>query len=136
MNEAASEARSLSHAEVMPEHLLSAVLSQPEGIAVPLLARAGVDTREVSTRISNRLANVPKAYGTSEPTLSRESRDLFEAADALRSDMSDEYLSIEHVLLAMSDLIGVSRDKLLASLREVRGSHRVTSQSPEEQYLA
>jgi len=136
VNAAASEARALNNAEVVPEHLLAAILSQPEGIAVPLIARTGVDTNALAKQINEKLTSLPKAYGTNEPTLSRASRDLFESADALRSDMSDEYLSIEHLLLAMSDLIGVSRDKLLTSLREVRGSHRVTSQSPEDQYLA
>jgi ATP-dependent Clp protease ATP-binding subunit ClpB len=136
INTAASEARSLSHAEVTPDHILAAIISQPEGIAIPLLTRAGVDTRSLVEKIDGRLASLPKAYGTGDPTLSRESRDLIEAADALRSDMGDEYLSIEHLLLSMSDRLGVDRDKLLAAMREVRGSHRVTSQSPEEQYLA
>ena len=50
--------------------------------------------------------------------------------------MGDEYLSVEHLLLALADRLGVDRDKLLEALREVRGSHRVTSQNPEEQYQA
>ncbi len=136
INTAASEARSLSQAEVSPDHILAAILAQPEGIAIPLLARAGVDTRSLVESVNTKLASLPKAYGTNDPTLSHESRDLFEAADALRSDMGDEYLSIEHLLLSMSDRLGVGRDKLLAAMREVRGSHRVTSQSPEDQYLA
>jgi ATP-dependent Clp protease ATP-binding subunit ClpB len=136
INAAGAQARSASQAEVTPEHLLAAILAQPEGVAVPLLARAGVDTRALLTRIEGSIAAQPKAYGTNEPTLSRQSRDILEAADALRSDMGDEYLSVEHLLLSMSDLIGASRDKLLTAMREVRGSHRVTSQTPEEQYLA
>jgi ATP-dependent Clp protease ATP-binding subunit ClpB len=136
VNTAVGEARSMSHAEVTPDHILAAILAQPEGIAVPLLARAGVDTRALTTQVEGRLGSLPKAYGTNEPTLSRDGRDLFERADALRSDMGDEYLSIEHLLLSLSDLLGADRDKMLAAMREVRGSHRVTSQSPEEQYLA
>jgi ATP-dependent Clp protease ATP-binding subunit ClpB len=136
VNTAGAEARSMSHAEVTPDHLLAAILAQPEGIAVPLLTRAGVDPRALATATEARLASLPKAYGTGDPTLSRESRDLLETADALRVDMGDEYLSVEHLLLSMADLIGTGRDKLLAAMREVRGSHRVTSQSPEEQYLA
>ena len=136
INDAGQQARSASQAEVTPEHLLAAILAQPEGVAVPLLARAGVDPRALLTRVEGAIAAQPKAYGTNEPTLSRQSRDILEAADALRSDMGDEYLSVEHLLLSMSDLIGASRDKLLAAMREVRGSHRVTSQTPEEQYLA
>jgi len=136
VNEAGSLARSLSHAEVTPNHLLAAILAQPEGIAVPLLTRAGVDPRALLTRTESSLAALPKAYGSSDPTLSRESRDLLESADALRSDMADEYLSVEHLLLSMSDLLGTGRDKLLTAMREVRGSHKVTSKTPEEQYLA
>jgi ATP-dependent Clp protease ATP-binding subunit ClpB len=136
VNEAGSLARSLSHAEVTPNHLLAAILAQPEGIAVPLLTRAGVDPRALLTRTESSLAALPKAYGSSDPTLSRESRDLLESADALRSDMGDEYLSVEHLLLSMSDLLGTGRDKLLTAMREVRGSHKVTSKTPEEQYLA
>ncbi len=126
----------MSHAEVTPNHLLAAILAQPEGIAVPLLTRAGADPRALAARTESALASLPKAYGSSDPTLSRESRDLLESADALRSDMGDEYLSVEHLLLSMSDLLGTGRDKLLAAMREVRGSHKVTSQTPEEQYLA
>jgi len=136
VNTAGTQARSANHAEVTPEQLLAAIIAQPEGVAIPLLSRAGVDTRALLTRIEAKLDSLAKAYGTSEPTLSRASRDLLESADALRSDMSDEYLSIEHLLLAMSDLIGTSRDKLLTAMREVRGSHRITSQTPEDQYLA
>ncbi len=136
VNEAGALARSMSHAEVTPNHLLASILAQPEGIAVPLLTRAGVDTRALVVRTESNLASLPKAYGTGEPTLSRDSRDLLESADALRSDMGDEYLSVEHLLLSMSDLLGTGRDKLLSAMREVRGSHKVTSQTPEDQYLA
>src|SRR5207302_8235908 len=59
-----------------------------------------------------------------------------ERADQERSDFGDEYLSVEHLLLALADRVGVAKDDLLTALREVRGSHRVTSQNPEEQYQA
>jgi ATP-dependent Clp protease ATP-binding subunit ClpB len=133
---AVENARAENHPEVTPDHLLAALIGQPKGLALPLLARAGVEPGPFSNRLRERIASLPKAYGATEPQLSRETRDALEAADALRSDMGDEYLSVEHILLALADRIGVSRDQLLGALRQVRGSHRVTSQTPEEQYQA
>jgi len=129
-------ARSQSHPEVTPEHLLMALLGQPEGLALPLVARAGVEPAALTNRLREQIAALPNAYGSAEPQLSRETRDAIEAADGLRKDMGDEYLSVEHLLLAMADRIGAPRDRLLDALRQVRGSHRVTSQTPEEQYQA
>jgi ATP-dependent Clp protease ATP-binding subunit ClpB len=133
---AVEAARVENHPEVTPDHLLAALLGQPEGLALPLLARAGVEPGSFSSKLRERIASLPKAYGSAEPQISRETRDAFEAADALRGDMGDEYLSVEHVLLALADRIGVPRDRLLDALRHVRGSHRVTSQTPEDQYRA
>ncbi|MDE3086936.1 MAG: type VI secretion system ATPase TssH, partial [Acidobacteriota bacterium] len=124
------------HAEVTPDHLLAALLGQPEGLAMPLLARAGVDVTHLRNTVADRLAALPKAYGGAGVSLSRAGRDVLDAADGLRRDMGDEYLSVEHLLLAMADSLGVGRDQLLEALRQVRGSHRVTSQNPEEQYQA
>jgi ATP-dependent Clp protease ATP-binding subunit ClpB len=133
---AVENARAENHPEVTPDHLLAALVGQPEGLALPLLARAGVEPGSFANRLREHIASLPKAYGSAEPQLSRETRDAIDAADALRREMGDEYLSVEHLLLAMAERIGVSRDRLLAALREVRGSHRVTSQTPEEQYRA
>jgi ATP-dependent Clp protease ATP-binding subunit ClpB len=133
---AVESARAQNHAEVTPDHLLAALVGQPEGLTLPLLTRAGVDPTSFSNRLADKLSALPKAYGTAEPQLSRDTRDVLDAADSLRSDMGDEYLSVEHLLLAMADRVGVSRDQLLDALRQVRGSHRVTSQSPEDQYRA
>jgi ATP-dependent Clp protease ATP-binding subunit ClpB len=135
-SDAAQRARDLSNPEVTPDHLLLAVLGQADGVALPLLNRAGVDLAALRNRIAERVAALPKAYGGAEPTLSAEARQALESADAMRGDMQDEYLSVEHVLLALADRVDVPRDQLLAALRQVRGSHRVTSQSPEEQYQA
>src|SRR3546814_8839276 len=67
---------------------------------------------------------------------SRERNTVIEGADAARADLHDEYLSTEHLLLALADRVGVEKEALLAAMAEVRGSHRVTSQDPEEQYQA
>jgi ATP-dependent Clp protease ATP-binding subunit ClpB len=133
---ATQQAATEHHAEITPDHILAAVLADPEGIARPILARLEVDPGEAARKIAERLARLPRAVGGSEPTLSRTGREGLEQADALRRDMGDDYVSVEHLLLAWADGLGVTRDQLLAALREVRGSHRVTSQNPEETFQA
>jgi len=133
---AVERARESSNAEVTPDHLLAAVLDQSDGIAGPILARVGVEAAVVRARIGDQLARLPQAFGGAEPTIDRALREALEAADRQRTDMGDEYLSVEHLLLALADRLGVERDALLQALRDVRGSHRVTSQNPEETFQA
>ena len=131
--------RSASHPEIVPEHLLLALLGQEEGIVLPLLHRVEVDIVAARNEAELVLEKLPNAYG-SEPQLSRALRNVFDRADQVREDLTDEYLSTEHLLLALhgqcKGLGGVDHGTLLTALREVRGSHRVTSQSPENQYQA
>jgi ATP-dependent Clp protease ATP-binding subunit ClpB len=131
---AVEQARSSHHAEVTPDHVLAAVLEQPDGIAGPVLTRVGVEPAVVDSRVRGDLDRLPQAFGGQEPGSSRALRDMLAEADKLRTDMGDEYLSVEHLVLAMADRIGVDRDQLLTALRDVRGSHRVTSQNPEETF--
>ena len=133
---AVERARGAHNAEVTPEHVLAAVLDQPDGIAVPILTRVGVEPAVVSERINGELGRLPQAFGGQEPGINRALRDVLTAADSQRTDMGDEYLSVEHLVLAMADRLGVDRDQLLSALRDVRGSHRVTSQNPEETFQA
>jgi ATP-dependent Clp protease ATP-binding subunit ClpB len=133
---ASAQAAAANHAEITPAHLLTAVLAQPDNIAPPLLARLGVEPTDVQRRFGEQLSRLARSVGGSEPTLSRAARDGLETADGLRRDMGDEYLSVEHLLLAWADGLGVPRDDLLAALREVRGSHRVTSADPESTFQA
>ncbi|HET7721386.1 MAG TPA: Clp protease N-terminal domain-containing protein, partial [Acidimicrobiales bacterium] len=129
-------ARQRSHAEVTPEHLLAVLLAQEDGVVLPTLARAGVAAPALRQKVETALAKLAQAYGGGEPRLSRETRDVMDAADNERTQFGDEYLSTEHILLALPHLVGVSREELLAVLRDIRGSHRVTSQNPEESYQA
>ena len=133
---ALDSARSRNNPEVTPEHLLVALLAQEDGVVLPTLAKAGVQAAGLRERTEAALAKLPQAYGGAEPRLSRETRDTLEAADGERVRFGDEYLSTEHILLALTSLVGVSREELLAVLADVRGSHRVTSQRPEETYQA
>ncbi|TML56947.1 MAG: AAA family ATPase, partial [Actinobacteria bacterium] len=133
---AVDAARARSHPEVTPDHLLAALLGQDSGVVLPVLERLGIAPLTLRNRADEALAKLPKAYGGAEPQLARATRDLLEQADHERTGLNDEYLSTEHLLLAMADIVGASREQLLGVLREVRGSHRVTSQSPEDQYQA
>jgi ATP-dependent Clp protease ATP-binding subunit ClpB len=129
-------ARARSHAEASPDHLLAALLGQSDGLVLPVLEKLGVAPLSVRNRVEQALEKVPRAYGGTEATVSRALREVLEAGDRERTGLGDEYLSSEHLLLAMADRIGVEREHLLGALREVRGSHRVTSQNPEESYQA
>ncbi|GIU84695.1 MAG: chaperone protein ClpB [Acidimicrobiales bacterium] len=128
-------ARSKSNPEVTPDHLLVAMLGQQDSVVFPILQRLGKTPLELRNRAEDAVARLPRAYGT-EPTMSRAFREVLEGADRERATLGDEYISTEHLLLAMADRIGTERENLLAALQQVRGSHRVTSQTPETQYQA
>jgi ATP-dependent Clp protease ATP-binding subunit ClpB len=132
---AVESAKEASNPEVTPDHVLAALLRQGEGIVLPMLQRLGKQPLALRNQTDEALARLPKAYG-SEARLSRETHELFTRADEARSELRDEYLSTEHLLLAMAERVGVSRDDLLSAMQEVRGSHRVTSQNPEDTFQA
>jgi ATP-dependent Clp protease ATP-binding subunit ClpB len=131
-----SQAKESSNPEVTVDHLLSHVLRQEGSIAIPMLQQAGVDDLALRTSVDDAVAKLPNAYGGSEPRLARDLSKAFDEADKVRKELKDEYLSIEHLLLALHQRIGVAKEQLLVAMREVRGSHRVTSQNPEESYRA
>jgi len=135
-NAAVERAKADHHSEITPEHVLVAVLGQADGIAGPVLTRIGVEPAVVRDRLEAELGKLPQAFGGEDPGINRALRDVLVDADGLRTTMGDEYLSVEHLLLAMADRVGVDRDALLDALRDVRGSHRVTSQNPEEAFQA
>jgi ATP-dependent Clp protease ATP-binding subunit ClpB len=134
-NAGVETAKSRSNPEVTPDHLLTAMLGQEDTVVLPILGKVGLAPLAVRNRLEEALAKLPHSYG-SEAQMSRELRETLERADAERTSLGDEYLSIEHVLLAMADRLHVSREDLLEALKDVRGSHRVTSQNPEERYQA
>jgi ATP-dependent Clp protease ATP-binding subunit ClpB len=134
--------------QTTPEHLLAAVLDQPEGVATPILQKAGLDPTTIGNKVDAAIAALPRHSGanadqgqvTVSPALTR----LLAAADAEAKALNDDFVSVEHLLLAMAaDTGGVgrlfrdaglTREKLLSALREVRGNQRVTSQNPEGTY--
>ena len=141
-------ARERNQSQVTPEHLLAALVSQPESVVLPVLERLGVAPKTLLDRVDEAIERLPKVYGPTTQTaqLSQDAYRALEAADGQRSDLGDDYLSTEHVLLAMSGIaggvgdilrgLGVTHEALLGALQQVRGSHRVTSENPEDQYQA
>jgi ATP-dependent Clp protease ATP-binding subunit ClpB len=134
-NAAVEAARGASNPEVTPDHLLLALLGQEEGVVLPILQKVGVAAPALRNKTEETIAKLPKAYG-GESRMSKALTSLLDAGDAARIELHDEYLSTEHLLLALADKVGVTKEDLLLALQSVRGSHRVTSQNPEEQYQA
>jgi ATP-dependent Clp protease ATP-binding subunit ClpB len=146
VNAAMTSARERSNPEVTPDHLLAALLRQDDGVVLPVVRKLGLTPLALRNLADDAVADLPTAYGT-ETRLGRELSSLLERGDAVRTELSDDYLSTEHLLLALVDadaerpagnrrLEGIDREAVLAALAEVRGSQRVTSQNPEETYQA
>ena len=135
-------ARAASHPEVTPDHLLVALLGQQEGIVLPLVTSLGVAPLTLRNQAVAALDRLPHSYGGSEPRLGREMTTLIESADEIRVVLGDEYLSTEHLIAAMAKgaaagvtpRLEVDRADVVAALRRLRGSHRVTSPDPESTF--
>ena len=136
LNAAMQDALSRGNPEVTVDHVLVALMSQTETIVAPLLAKVGVASTMIRDRSVESLGRQPVAQGGSEPRMSRELTNKLTNADKYRAELKDDFLSVEHLLLAMNDKIGVGSDELLIALKEVRGSHRVSSADPESQFQA
>ncbi|MBO0693257.1 MAG: AAA family ATPase [Acidimicrobiaceae bacterium] len=133
---AIQNAKNNNNPETTPDHLLGAMLGQEGTATLPILQKLGLAPLTLRNRVADAVARLPKAFGGAEVGIGRELRDTLERADRQRENLGDEYLSVEHLLLGLADRVGVSVEDLLSALKEVRGSHRVTSQNPEEQYQA
>jgi ATP-dependent Clp protease ATP-binding subunit ClpB len=148
LNAAYTRALSEHHTQTSPEHLLAAILDQTEGVAAPILEKAGLDPAAVDQRLGRALEALPRYQGASadqsQVTVSQALTRLLGRADDEAKSLNDDYVSVEHLLLAMTADgggvaklfrdFGLSREKLLAALREVRGNQRVTTQNPEGTY--
>jgi ATP-dependent Clp protease ATP-binding subunit ClpB len=148
LNAAYTRALTERNTQTNPEHLLAAVLDQPDGIAAPILTKAGLDPATLDREVGRLIGALPRFSGansdnstvTVAPSLTR----LLGKADEEAKALSDDYVSVEHLLLAMAAdpgpvgslfrRSGLGRDKLLTALREVRGNQRVTTQNPEGTY--
>ena len=134
---AAMQAATLAgHSELIPHHLLAELLKQDGTVVSPVLAKLGLPVNKVAEKCAGTLSKLPIVTGGAEPRLNRELAAVFAAAKELQAEFRDDYLSVELLLLAMHEVVGVPREELLSAVRFVRGSHRVTSQNPEDQFQA
>jgi ATP-dependent Clp protease ATP-binding subunit ClpB len=136
-----------SHQAIEPEHVLFALLSDPDGVIYPLLHRLGISPRTLRDQVDEALDRIPKVYAQgAEVRVSPTTGILLERAFAEAKKLTDEYVSTEHLFLALLDgdtgparllrEAGLKPDAVLAALAEVRGRQRVTDQNPEEKYQA
>jgi ATP-dependent Clp protease ATP-binding subunit ClpB len=133
---AIDQAKELSNPELTPDHLLGAMMRQDGTIVPAVLAKLGQAPLMVRNRADEAVQKLPKAYGGAEPRMSKELTNVVENAEKYRKDLRDDFLSVEHLLLAMNARLDVGSEELLGALKDVRGSHRVTDQNPEEKFAA
>ena len=149
MTEAVQAAQTLAqdrnHAEFDNEHILLAIVDQPEGVAVPLLQKIGVAIAPLREKLNAAIAKRAQVHGlTAQTNLAAEAMAVLRQAEKQMGALKDEYMSVEHYLLALADSgvgtgkmlkeAGATLPKMMAALKEVRGSQRVTDQNPEDKY--
>ena len=134
---AASElARSNGNPDLTVDHVLAAVVSQPDTIVPALLQKLGIAPGMLRAKADENIARLARVESGAEPRMNRELSNMFENADTVRKDLHDDYLSVEHLILALNQRVGIGSEEMLQALREVRGSHRVTTPDPESQFAA
>src|SRR6201991_852990 len=136
------------HTETQPEHLLIALIGQPESVVGPVLRKLGARPETIRAELDDALEKLPTiTAGAKEPSTSRELMDVLRLAEREAGKLNDEYISTEHILLALANAQGGEAAKslnrngathkaLTQAIEQVRGPHRVTDQSPEEKYRA
>src|SRR3954452_23489253 len=136
------------HTETQPEHLLVALLEQPESVVGPVLRKLGARPETILAEVNTALDKLPTiTAGAKEPSTSRELMDILRLAESEAGKLNDEYISTEHILLALASAQGgevakslnrngATHKNILEAIEAVRGPHRVTDQSPEEKYQA
>ena len=145
LQEGQALASQLQHQELTPEHLLLALLRQQDGLARPLLEKLNVRIPEVEGLLEQELARRPKISGAAQQYLNADLRNVLNQAETEMTRLKDEYLSVEHFILALIDPpktpagrilqgLGVNRETVMKALQGLRGSQRVTDQNPEGKY--
>jgi ATP-dependent Clp protease ATP-binding subunit ClpB len=141
-------AETLGHAQIEPEHLLISLLEQQDGVAPAVLRKMNADPADLARVMRSEIARGPQAYGGAQPGVSPRLNLVVDLAEAEAGRMKDEYVSTEHLLIAIAGETGrspaaklltsrgITRDKLFEALTSVRGSQRVTDQNPEGKYQA
>jgi ATP-dependent Clp protease ATP-binding subunit ClpB len=146
--QAQSMAGGQSHGQIEGEHLLLALLRQSDGVVPQIVQGLGLQPAVLAQQVEGELARKPRVYGgTAQAGLSRELQQTLDRADKIAREMHDDFLSTEHLLLALTEdragnvarmlqSHGLTRDAILRALSAIRGSQRVTSQTPESTYQA
>lgn len=135
------------HQAIDVEHLLLALLEQSEGIVLPILQKLGANPQLISERLKDHLARAPKVYGGEIGQITHRLKQIFDTATQEADRLKDEYISTEHLLIAIAaekqgfagPLLqnqGVTRDNIFKALVSIRGSQRITDPNPEEKYQA
>ena len=135
--------------QIEPEHLLAAMLDEKDGIAGAILRKLGASPADIAQQVKTAVDRLPKISGsaTAEVYISPRTKAVLEQAFSEATKMKDEYVSIEHILLAVSEektgeaaqiltRSGVARDTILHALQEIRGKQRITDPNPEDKYQA
>jgi ATP-dependent Clp protease ATP-binding subunit ClpB len=133
--------------QIEPLHLLWALLAQGDGVVPPLLEKLGVSPTQLAGEVEKQIARLPKVSGVSQQYLAPATNKILETAFDEAQRLKDEYVSTEHILLAISAAekdpagqilkrTGASHEAILQAMATIRGSHRVTSQNPESTYRA
>jgi ATP-dependent Clp protease ATP-binding subunit ClpB len=147
LQEAQAVARRRDHQEILPEHILASLLAEKDGFVVPLLQRIGADPKLVQGRLEDELKKVAQVHGGEGGHLAQRTLKVLDAAEDEAKKLKDEYVSTEHILLALAGekrgaaaevlkASGATQDRIAQAITAVRGSQRVTSQDPESQYRA
>jgi ATP-dependent Clp protease ATP-binding subunit ClpB len=144
---AVSDAAENGNPEVLPLHLMAALLEDREGVVIPVLDKIGVPVEQLLSGVNSAIQKLPKVQGGAQPGLANATQKVLEQAFKEADNFKDEYVSTEHLLLALSrakgDAVasalasfGATHDTILKALAEVRGSQRVTDQNPEGKFQA
>ena len=147
--EALEKARQIAedygHQEINSIHLLYSLINQDDSFTVSLLNKIDVDIQSLKNVVNEYLKNQPKISGVYQTGLSRELNDILSQAEKEATNLKDEYISVEHLFVAIVssgkfpiklEKFGITRDKVLIALKEIRGNQKVTDQDPEAKYQA
>ncbi len=147
IQEAETLARKYEHQEITALHMLDAMLGQEEGLARPVIEKTGINISILEQELERELNNLPQVSGSADVFVGRELKELIDAAFDEAKRLKDEYVSVEHFLLAMADgkggrasklfaSVGLKKDLIEQALLDIRGSHRVTDPDPEGKFQA
>jgi len=140
-------AEQYEHQQIEPEHVLLALVTQTDGIVKDILKKVGVDPNMVARRLEDVLSTFPKVSGAVEVYIAPRTKKVLDSAVREAQRLNDEFVSVEHLLIALLDAhetqasrilasLGVTKDALFKALTEIRGTQRVTDQNPEQKYQA